>query len=156
MGFQSQVFTSVAPGVAGDPATPDQMIYQAVNFTAEEDCTVGNFVFAGTDPEWQAKPGGDAPLGLVQRNISYPNYMITSEGTLTVPAGSTLTIAVRGDFWVKTATAATVGQAVFADTTTGAISTGDAGGTVSGAVETTWRVKTAGDAGGMIIISAWV
>lgn len=157
MAFQSQVYTSVAPGVAGDPATPDQAIYQAVNYTAEAACTVGNFCFAGTDAGTQAKPtaASGQPLGLVQRNLSYPNYTITSAGSMTAPQGSTLTVAIMGDFWVKTSTAATVGQSVFASLTDGSISTGSAGATVSGSVETAWKVKTAGDANGLIIISNW-
>lgn len=155
MAFQSQVYTSVAPGVAGDPATPDQAIYQAVNFTAEADCKVGNFVFAGTDAGTQAKPSAVSgqPIGLVQRNISYVNYNITSDGTLVAPEGSTLTVAVLGDFWVKTTTAATVGQSVYVSLTDGSVSTDAAGETVSGSVETTWKVKTPADANGMIIIS---
>lgn len=157
MGFQKQVYTSVASGVAGDPATPDQAIYQAVNYTAETAVTVGNFVFAGTDPGTQAKASSesDAPIGLVQRNISYVNSDITSAGTLVVPAGSTLTVAVFGDFYVKTKSAATVGQAVYASLTDGSISTAAAGSTVSGSIETAWRVKTAGAANDTIIISNW-
>jgi len=157
MGFQKQVNKSVAPGVAGDLATPDQAIYQAVNFVAEADCTVGNFVFAGTDASYQAKPGAASgqPIGLVQRNLSYPNYTISSGGSLTVPAGYTLTIAVKGDFWVKTSSSASVGDAVFASLTDGSISTAAPGSTVAGSVETAWRVKTAGAANDMVIISNW-
>ena len=157
MGFQSKVYTSVASGVAGDLATPDQAIYQALQYTAEADCTVGNFVFAGTNAGTQAKPGAVSglPLGLVQRDIVYPNYTLTSAGSLTAPAGSTLTVAVLGDFWVKTKTNATVGQAVFASLTDGSISCAASGTTVSGSVETAWRVKTAGSANDMIVISNW-
>ena len=157
MGMQTQVNRYTAPGVAGDPATPDQMIYQPVNFTAEGDVTVGNFVFASTTaPGTHAVAAGSgAPLGLVQRELNHVNYDVMSPGTLVLPEGSTLAVAVRGDFWVKTSTAATVGQAVFANETDGSISTDDAGATVSGSVETTWRVKTAGDANDLIIISNW-
>lgn len=157
MAFQSQVYTSVAPGVAGDPATPDQAIYQAVNYTAEAACTVGNFCFAGTDAGTQAKPGAASgkPLGLVQRNIVYPNYSIKSDGSLVAPEGSTLTVAVMGDFWVKSSTQATVGQSVYASLTDGSVSTNSAGQTVSGSVETTWKVKTPAAANGMCIISNW-
>lgn len=157
MGFQTKVYTTVAPGVAGDLATPDQAIYQALNFIAEEPCTVGNFVFASaTAPESQAVPGGSGqPLGLVQRNLSYVNQNITSPGTLTVPAGSALMVAILGDFWVVSATDATVGQAVFANATTGAVSTAAPGATVEGSVETSWRVKKGGAAGEPIIISNW-
>lgn len=157
MGMQTQVYRTTAPGVAGDPATPDQMVYQPINFTAEGDVTVGNFVFPSTTaPETHAVAAGTGePLGLVQRELNHFNYDLTSPGTLVLPEGSTLAVAVRGDFWVVTTTAATVGQAVFASETDGSISTDDAGATVSGSVETKWRVKTAGDANDLIIISAW-
>ena len=157
MAFQSQVYTSVAPGVPGDLATPDQAIYQAQQYTAEADCKVGNFCFAGTDAATQAKPGAVSglPLGLVQRVINYVNYSVTSNGTLVVPAGNTLTVAVLGDFFVKTSTQATVGQAVFASLTDGSISTASSGSTVAGSVETAWRVVTAGAANSTIIISNW-
>lgn len=157
MAFQSQVYTSVAPGVPGDLATPDQAIYQAQNYTAEAACKVGNFCFAGTDAATQAKPSAASgqPIGLVQRVINYVNYDLDSDGTLTVPEGGTLTVAVLGDFWVKTTSAATVGQSVYVSLTDGSISADDAGKTVSGSVETTWKVKTAGSANDMIIISNW-
>ncbi len=154
MGFQKQVYTSVAPAVAGDPATPDQAVYTPVNFIAEGSVTVGNFAFAGTNAG-QAKSTGSTILGIVQRNLGYFNYNLTSAGTLQVPDGSALQIAVRGDFWVKTLTAATVGQAVFVSTTDGSVKTAASGSSVSGSVETTWRVKTAGAANDLIIISNW-
>jgi len=155
MGFQKQVNLYVAPGVAGDPATPDQSIYQPMNFTAEADCEVGCFVFAGTDAETQCKPGGVALLGLARRNLSYFNYDVKSGASMKIPAGATVTVALRGDYWVKTLTAASVGQAVFASSTDGSIKTGASGADIDGYVETTWRVKTAGAANDLIVISNW-
>ena len=155
MGFQKQVGLYVADGVAGDPATPDQAVYQALNFVAEEDVEVGHFVFAGTDPSCQAKAGGSVLLGLVQRNISFFNMNPLSGASMVAPAGSNLTVALRGDYWVKTLTNATVGQAVFASTVDGSIKTGAAGSSIDDYVETTWRVKTAGSANDMIVISNW-
>lgn len=155
MGMQTQVGLYLAPAVAGDMATPDQSVYQAQNYTAETDVNIGTFAFAGTDAATQAKQGGSAVLGFVQRVINYVNYDITSAGSMTVKAGDTLTIAVKGDYWAKTLTAATVGQKVYANTTDGTIKTDDAGQTVAGHVETDWVVKTAGAANDLIIISNW-
>ena len=94
-------------------------------------------------------------VGFVERVINYANYGVTSEGTLIVPNKSTLTIAMRGDYWAAATTAATPRQKVFVNPTTGAISTAAAGGTVSGAVETPWTVIQGGEAGTPILISNW-
>lgn len=65
------------------------------------------------------------------------------------PEGSELTIAVRGDYYIVAPAAATVGQAVLCNPTTGAITFGDAGATN----DTGWTVQTAGAKGDTIIIS---
>jgi hypothetical protein len=65
-----------------------------------------------------------------------------------------VTVAVKGDYFVVTATAATVGQAVFA-MTDGTVKTDASGATVTNGIETSWRVKTAGSANDVIIISNW-
>ena len=75
------------------------------------------------------------------------------DGSLIVPDGSALTIGIRGDYWVMTSTAATIGQKVFASTTDGSIAAGAAGATVAGHVETPWYVEIAGAAGEVIMIS---
>lgn len=157
MAMQSQVYSSCCVGVAGDMATPDQSIYQAVNYTAGGTMTVGNFAFAdSTYPATVAKAGGSALLGIVQRNLSYPNYTVTDAGSLQVTSGATVTIATKGDYWVQvtSGTSATVGQKAFANSTTGAITTGSASASVSGFVETPWKVKQVAD-GGMVLISNW-
>ena len=133
--FQSQVELYTCEGVAGDPVTPNQGVYTPVNFLAGEGgVDVGAFAFAdSTNPSTIAKAAGSGqPLGIVQRNLSYPNYVLTSLGTLHVPEGEGLTIAVKGDFWLVAPSAATVGQKVFVNNTDGTISLGSAGATVSG------------------------
>lgn len=131
MPLQSQVNLSVAPGVAGDKATPDQSIYTPLNPLAAVALPVGRFVFpvvdSGVIDNTQATNvagTATAVLGFVERVINYVNYEIFSDGTLTVPAGSNLTVAVKGDYWAVSTTKATVGQAVLASTADGSISTG--------------------------------
>lgn len=159
MPLQTQVGFDVAVGLPGDLATPNQGIYQPINFIAEDVVTVGNFVYASaTAPETMAvaySTGNAKPLGLLKRDMGYMNYDLMSPGTLDVPAGSNLTVAIKGDFWVVSSTNASLGDAVFADLSTGAISTAPAGTTVAGSIETNWKVKTSGAAGDMIIISNW-
>lgn len=160
MGLQKQVNLYRAAGVQGDKATPNQSIYFPKQMVAEGDVTVGTFVFYGTDASKQAsnsKTGGTAAdiIGFVERVINYANYGVTSEGTLIVPNKSTFAIAMCGDYWATATTAATPRQKVFVNSTTGAISTAAAGGTVKGAVETPWTVIQGGEAGTPILISNW-
>lgn len=153
---QKKVFTTVAVGVPGAKATLNPFVYHPNTLLAEGEATVGNFVWPGADPELQARnttSGTDKPIGLVERNIVYPNYDLLDDGTLVVPDGSTLTIGICGDYWVAASTAAVAGQKAFASTTDGSIATGAAGATVAGHVETDWTVETAGAAGEAIMIS---
>lgn len=159
MPLQSQVNLSVAPGVAGDKATPDQSIYTPLNPLAAVALPVGRFVFPVVDSgvidntrATNVAGTATAVLGFVERVINYVNYEIFSEGTLTVPEGSNLTVAVKGDYWAVSTTKATVGQAVLASTADGSISTGTPDGTH---LDTGWVVKTPGEIGEPIIISNW-
>lgn len=156
--FQSQVDLYISEGVAGDPVTPNQAVYTPVNFLAGEGgVDVGAFAFAdSTYPSTIAKAAGSGqPLGIVQRNLSYPNYTLTSIGTLHVPEGEGLTIAVKGDFWMVAPADAAVGKKVFVNNTTGAITINTAGTSVEGATETPWVVKTPATSGGMMVVSNW-
>lgn len=163
MPLQSQVNLSVAPGVAGDKATPDQSIYTPLNPLAAVALPVGRFVFpvvaSGVIDNTRATNvagTATAVLGFVERVINYVNYEIFSDGTLTVPEGSNLTVAVKGDYWAVSTTTATVGQAVLASTADGSISTGTPDGTPDGThLDTGWVVKTPGKIGEPIIISNW-
>lgn len=158
MAFQSQVYTSLAQGVAGDPATPNQAVYTPQNFLAGSGgVNVGAFAFPVTSAAdtLAIATGAGKPLGIVQRNLSYPNYTVISEGTLHVDEGQALTIAVKGDFWMQAPASATVGQKVYVDNTSGTISLNSAGATVSGSTETDWIVKTPAISGGMMIVSNW-
>ena len=94
------------------------------------------------------------PLGLAERVLDVPNYTVTSEGTMVVPPTMPVTVAVKGDYYVKTLTAATVGQAVFA-MLDGTVKTAASGSSVTDGIETSWRVKTAGSANDIILISNW-
>lgn len=159
MPLQSKVNLSVAPGVAGDKATPDQSIYTPLNPLAAVALPVGSFVFPVVkddviDNTQATNVAGSATavLGFVERVINYVNYEIFSDDPLTVPAGSNLTVAVKGDYWAVSTTNATVGQAVLASTADGSISTGIPDRTH---LDTGWVVKTPGKIGEPIIISNW-
>lgn len=159
MPLQKQVNTSVAFGVAGDKATPDQSVFTPVNPVAAVALPVGGFVFpvvdgGVTDNTQATNVAGNAiaVLGFVERVINYINTDVLSDGSLIVPQGSNLTVAVKGDYWAVSTTAATVGQSVLASTADGSISTGTAD---SDHIDTGWKVKTPGAIGEPIIISNW-
>lgn len=159
MPLQSQVNRSLAPGVAGDRATPDQSVYTPLNPLASVPLPVGRFVFPVVEDgvidnarATNVAGAATAVLGFVERVINYVNYDVFSDGTLTVPEGSALTVAVKGDYWAVSTTRATVGQAVLASTADGSLGTGAADATH---LDTGWVVKTPGEAGEPIIISNW-
>lgn len=156
MTMQSQVSLYPAVGVQGDKATGAQSFYTPQTFVSEGVVTVGHFAFAGTDADIQATCSAGSntdSLGLVERVINAVNPDAFSNGTLNLPEGTPLSIAIAGDYWVISTTAATAGQSVFAATATGAISTGSTA--PSGSVETGWKVRMGGAAGEVILISSF-
>lgn len=153
---QTQVYTDIALGVPGAKAALGfQFTYHANGLRAPEGgLKVGSFAWlSATDPETlAAATGTGAPLGFIERNVSYYNPVaMGSEGTLTVPEGEGVLIATGGDYYAKCATAAKAGQKVLVKTADGEISAGDAAAT--GQVDTGWTVTAGGAAGATIIIS---
>lgn len=122
--------------------------------------TIGRFAWADLDTgkATTAKvTGTNVAVGFVGRASNagvITNWL--GDASMVIPVGYEVTLFDRGDFWVKTATAATVGQAVFANDTTGAVSTGTAGATVAGSTEVPlFKVASAGAVGDLIKISAF-
>jgi hypothetical protein len=160
--FQQSIGVAAPVAVAGDKASLNPAVYTAIGYLAGDDAvTVGHFVFPeaspveGDVPKAVSTAASGAPLGFLERNLSYANYDFRSLGTMTVPKYANLNIAVKGDFYAVSSTAATAGQKVFATLADGSIQTGAAGASISGAVETSFSVITGGDAGENIIISNW-
>lgn len=117
--------------------------------------TIGAFCWVQADSITVLNSGATAPSGLIGR--ADMRGIITDYGAgygFTIPQGYEVTAYNGGDFWVETTTAATVGQSVFASTTTGQIATGAAGATIAGFVQTIFVVASAGVANGLIKISS--
>lgn len=146
-----------AAAVQGDRASQNPFVYTPQNYLAGTNgVTVGTFVWESSeegDPKRVVNTGTGAPLGFVERILANYNYDLTSEGTMLIPEGGLVTVALRGDFYVAADTTVTVGMAVFASTTNGAVKFATAGSTQSGYVETPYKAMTAGAQGDMIIIS---
>lgn len=117
--------------------------------------TVGTFAWLQSDGVTVLNAGTGAPSGFISRQDM--EAIITTYGQgygNTIPAGFMVTLYNWGDFWVTTTTTATIGQKIFASTTTGAIQTGAAGATIAGYAETPFYVASAGAANALIKMSA--
>lgn len=112
---------------------------------------VGGFFWKTTAPEgasleyqdqaWAQGSGSGVPDGFAGYQ---PTYQLPSNftGTLTVPEGATILGLVKTSRYVVfTGSAPTVGQKAFATLATGAVVFGNAGATISGAIETNFVVK---------------
>lgn len=124
----------------------------ASSFAVSKTEYVGDNIVVTMTVTWTGSSTGAKVMGFVVRDQMYPNYKLDSSGTLTVPAGFGLNVAVKGAFYAVAKTDATIGQAVFASTADGSISTDSAGETVASHVETDFVVKRGGSAGELIVI----
>lgn len=163
MAFQTQINTQPAPGLPGDFAS----LNPTATFPAGEGalvaaaggCTIGAFGWVQTDGRSVANAPASgtttAPDGFVHRDLSGQISSLFDESSLTIPQGFPVSLFTAGDFWAISTTAASPGQAVFAATADGSLSTAAAGTTVSGAVQTRFYVASAGAAGDLVKISSW-
>lgn len=159
--FQGQVNTLPAIGVPGQHMSTNPLVSTQKGYCAADTVTIGGFVWAVTVDEkndaFVKSKGTGAPLGFAVREITNP-LGYNESASKTVPKGFPVSVAVKGDFAVITATTATVGQSVFAVLADGTIKTGKAGSTAKDAVETDYKVVNingGGTAGDIIVISNW-
>lgn len=162
MPFQQSVNTYPAGGVTGQRAglNPVAMLLP-VPTAGEGGVTVGHAVWFDPDEPAtvimstaQVSEAYPKPLGIVVRDMA-STIPCADEATMQIEAGRPVAVAVRGDLLIAAPAAATVGQKVFANYTTGALALGAAGGSVASSVETDWVVRSAGQAGEIIHISNW-
>lgn len=158
MGFQNTVNINPNPAVAGD--------FASANPTASVAAGPGAFVagvgganvgvFGWADVNGQVtNAGATAPTGFIHRDNQALIAQWLGSASMTIQQGTPVTLMSAGDFWAVTTSAATVGQKVFASTTTGAISAGVAGGIVNGSIETKWFVASAAAVGELVKITTW-
>lgn len=100
---QKQVYTTVAAGIPGMKANVDSAIYTALNYVAGEGgVKAGAFAFASSDkPGVAVQTGGTLAnlIGFVERVMTPPLYEAKAEGSLVIPEGQPLTIALFGSFY---------------------------------------------------------
>lgn len=158
MPFQKQVNNQQAPAVAGDAASLNPrstyLAGEGALVAGTTGVTVALFAWA-TAAGIVSNAGTGAPSGFVARENQALITAYLAEGSNLIPQGFDVTLFTAGDFWAVTTTIATVGQKVFANNTTGAISTGAAGATIAGSTETKWFVGSAAAVGELIKITTW-
>lgn len=160
--FQGQVNILPAIGVPGQHMSTNPLVSTQKGYCAADTVTIGGFVWAVTVKENDAfvkstTTGTGAPLGFAVREITNP-LGYNESASNTVPKGFPVSVAVKGDFAVITATPATVGQSVFAVFEDGTIKTGAEDETLEGAVKTDYKVVNingGGAIGDIIVISNW-
>ncbi|KVZ26975.1 hypothetical protein WL14_00585 [Burkholderia cepacia] len=154
MSFQTSVQQQPEVGVPGTRASMNPI--SVISRNAQGSVTLAAFVWPGTDTDNQVQNTGTGkPLGLavVNQNGILPNYL--QEASMTVPGGFPVEVAEQGEWFAKSANAATLGQKVFATLADGTLQFGAAGATVTGAVETKFVVTRGGAANAVIKISTW-
>lgn len=160
MGFQTTVAVNPAFAVEGDIAS-DNPLAAVLNSpdkplkVAAAGATVGRFAWIDQAAQTVSNAGANAPDGFISRHYQALATAWLAEASMSIPAGMNIALHQKGDFWVKTLTAATVGQKVFASNTDGTVKTGAAGATISGSTETSFYVASAGDANDLIKITSW-
>ncbi|GBU18034.1 MULTISPECIES: hypothetical protein [Methylobacterium] len=161
MPFQTQVYTTQAPAVAGDFASANPR-HSALSVpggfvAAAAGLTVGLFAWADSSTGTiLANTGTGAPTCFVHRELNADFYVQSAEYGMTIPGGKYVgEMFSGGDFFAKNAGAGAVtkGMKAFANNTNGSVSFAAAGATVSGSTETKWYAHTAGAAGELIKIS---
>lgn len=159
MAFQTLINRENTFGIQGDLANGQVPHYTPTTPRVDTGATVdcGDFVWV-TDTNGASvcsKAGTGAPDGIVQRVLD-ATLPCNQDATITYPAGHAVSVVNWGDMFVKTTDSATVGNVLFVNNTTGAITNDAAGSTVSGATETGWVIKSlannAADASGSVVI----
>lgn len=146
MGFQKVVTTMPAAGIPGQQVAPGQAVYTSFNYVSDGTVEAGTFAYAKALTETgfaemnaasSKGSAGAAVLGFVERVQVAVIPSPLEEATAVYPAGTGLSIAIRGQFYAKATGTATEGQSVLCDPTTGAITYGTAGT----ANDTGWVVR---------------
>lgn len=157
--MQTTVNTYPAVGLPGQEVNAHTAVYTPFNYLSDGTVAAGSFAFLGTNADegggvvfpLASSKGTGTVIGLVERTFTGVIDTMQDElGNLIYQKGFEVTIAVRGDYYVAAAGAATVGQSVLCDPASGTVTYGDAGATN----DTGWVVMTAAkQAGDIIIIS---
>lgn len=159
MTFQTRINQYLPIGVEGDFASDNPvstwLAGEGALVAGDDGVTVGRFAWVDEDNLTASNTGTGVPQGFVSREGQALITDWMGNASMLIPAGMAVDLKTRGDFIVKTTTAATIGQKIFASLTDGTISTGTAGATIAGRVETIFTVGSAGAANEIIKMGTW-
>lgn len=152
MTFQTTVNANPAPGLEGDfcsanprgsmLAGPGQLVAGSLVVTSQgvtaPGVIVGRFGWARNDNGQvsNANPGVAARLGFIHRNQLVLIAAYLAQSSLVVPAGREMTLFDSGDFWIRFAAGAAIGQKAFVSYADGTAIAAAAGATIAGASAT--------------------
>ena len=154
--WQNNVALKNKPAIQGDRANQNPTIYDVTNFLAGSgNVEVGSFVWRSPSyPESQVINTGSSVAvveGFVERTMNV-NGFTYDPADMTIEEGENVTVARKGDFFVKADGAVSIGDTVYADYSDGSV-TFSSGATT---VDSGFKAKTAASASGeMVIISNW-
>ncbi len=155
--FQGVINQYPAPGVEGGFASTNPHATYAAGEAAlvagDGGVTIGRFAWAVNGVA--TNTGTGVPAGFVHRDGQAVITDWLGAASNVIQKGRETTLMVAGDFWARTATAATRGQKIFAVLADGTVKTGAAGATISGAIETPFYAASACDANELVKISTW-
>lgn len=147
MALQKSVSLYPVNGFPGQEVVTNQAVYAAFNPMSDGTVESGGFAFLknSTDTVSVSKTGasGDVPLGIVERVLDNVIATVTDDASVTYPEGYVVTVAIRGQYYIKAPAAGTSGQKISIDPTTGDVTFVD---TVSTGVDTGWTVLAQGGA----------
>lgn len=162
MAFQATVNRVNTYGIQGDLANGQVPHYYPLNVrvAASDTATAGAFAWVSESSgvAYAASHAAGKPTGIVQRVLDNALTTITSDASMVYPAGHKVDVVVWGDMFLKTTDSATVGNKIFVNNTTGAITNAATGTSVSGATETDWKIvslanNAAAATGSVVIVS---
>lgn len=147
MALQKSVSLYPAAGFAGQEVVTGQAVYAAFNPLSDGTVESGGFAFIkendGAVTVSKTGSTGDIPVGIVERILDNTIVDVTADSSVVYPEGAVVTIAIRGQFYIKAPAAGKSGQKISIDPTTGALTFED---TVSSGSDTGWTVVAQGGA----------
>ena len=162
MAFQATVNRVNTYGIQGDLANGQVPHYypKTPRVAASDSIVAGGFAWVSESngEAFAASHAAGKPSGIVQRVLDNALTTITADSSMTYPAGHKVDVVIWGDMFLKTTDSASVGNKIFVNNTTGAITNAAAGATVSGATETDWKIislanNAASATGSVVIVS---
>ncbi len=152
--MQTKVNIYNAPGVPGAHASINPIISLPVGRKAGTNVPFGGFCWDDPEVGTLVIPSGEGkPIGFVVREVTNTIVNVNDESQDYVPKGENVSIALKGDFYVKAEFGCGKGQKVFAKLEDGSVAAGDAGEEMEGYIETDYVFFETVPEGGVAIIS---